>query len=95
MDGLELHDGFVPDGAPEGTEPVPAISVGAGAIWLQVYDKVTTQAGRVVQGGGCTTVGVAGHVQQGGYGSFSKQWGTSAQNLLQAEQRQRKPDVLG
>ncbi|HHP7236500.1 MAG TPA: FAD-dependent oxidoreductase [Desulfobacterales bacterium] len=85
MDGLELHDGFVPAGAPAGTKPLPAITVEAGAIWLQAYDKVTTQAGRVVLGGGCTTVGVAGHVQQGGYGSFSKRWGTSAQNLLQAE----------
>ena len=44
----------------------------AGAIWLHVYDAVTTKAGRYVQGGGCTTVGVAGLVQSGGFGSFSK-----------------------
>jgi hypothetical protein len=31
-----------------------------------------TTAGRYVQGGGCTTVGVAGLVQGGGFGSFSK-----------------------
>ena len=38
----------------------------------QVYDAVTTKAGRYVQGGGCLTVGVAGLVQSGGFGSFSK-----------------------
>jgi FAD/FMN-containing dehydrogenase len=38
-----------------------------------------------VQGGGCTTVGVAGLVQGGGFGSFSKRFGTGAANLLEAE----------
>ena len=34
---------------------------------MQVYDAVTTQAGLFVQGGGCTTVGVAGLTQSGGF----------------------------
>jgi hypothetical protein len=58
MDEIVLHDGFVPQGC--SAPPQPAVSVGAGAIWLHVYDAVTTKAGRYVQGGGCTTVGVAG-----------------------------------
>jgi FAD/FMN-containing dehydrogenase len=62
-----------------------AVSVGAGAIWLHVYDAVTTKAGRFVQGGGCTTVGVAGLIQSGGFGSFSKYYGTAAASLLEAE----------
>ena len=57
----------------------------AGCIWLEAYDAVTTKAGRYVQGGGCTTVGVAGLVQGGGFGSFSKGFGTGAANLLEAE----------
>src|SRR5215831_6349077 len=65
--------------------PEAAVSVGAGAIWMDVYDAVTTSAGRYVQGGGCTTVGVAGLVQGGGFGSFSKGFGTAAANLLEAE----------
>ena len=52
---------------------------------MQAYDAVTTKAGRYVQGGGCTTVGVAGHVQSGGFGSFSKNYGTAAAGLLEAE----------
>ena len=38
-----------------------------------------------MQGGGCTTVGVAGLVQSGGFGSFSKHYGTAAGGLLEAE----------
>jgi FAD/FMN-containing dehydrogenase len=83
MDDVALHDGFVPRGC--STPPQPAVSVGAGAIWLHVYDAVTGDAGRFVQGGGCTTVGVAGLIQSGGFGSFSKNYGTAAASLLEAE----------
>jgi FAD/FMN-containing dehydrogenase len=82
---VELHDRFVPQGAVGLVEPEAAVSVGAGAIWMDVYDAVTTTAGRFVQGGGCTTVGVAGLVQGGGFGPFSKGFGTAAANLLEAE----------
>jgi FAD/FMN-containing dehydrogenase len=84
MNQIELHDGFVAQGC-DGTPPQHAVSVGAGAIWMHVYDAVTTQAGRYVQGGGCTTVGVAGLVQSGGFGTFSKNYGTAAGGLIEAE----------
>jgi FAD/FMN-containing dehydrogenase len=82
---IQLHDRFVPRGAAGLVEPEPAVSVGAGAIWIDVYAAVTTTAGRYVQGGGCTTVGVPGLVLGGGFGSFSKGFGTAAANLLEAE----------
>jgi FAD/FMN-containing dehydrogenase len=85
MGAVELHDRFVPRGGAGLLEPEPAVSVGAGAIWMEVYDAVTTRAGRYVQGGGCTTVGVPGLVLGGGFGSFSKGFGTAAANLLEAE----------
>jgi FAD/FMN-containing dehydrogenase len=83
MDDITLHDAFVPPGCNDA--PQPAVSVGAGAIWMHVYNAVTTKGGRYVQGGGCGTVGVAGLVQGGGFGSFSKQFGTAASNLLEVE----------
>jgi FAD/FMN-containing dehydrogenase len=52
---------------------------------LQAYDAVMTRAGRYVQGGGCMTVGVAGLIQSGGFGSFSKGFGLAAAGLLEAE----------
>ncbi len=82
MDHIELHDNFVPEG---GTAGVPAVSVGAGAVWMHVYDAVTTRAGRYVQGGGCATVGVAGLIQSGGFGSHSKAYGLAAAGLIEAE----------
>ena len=84
MNDITLHDAFVPQGC-TGVPPQPAVTVGAGTIWLHAYDAVTTKAGRYVQGGGCTTVGVAGLIQSGGFGSFSKHYGTAAAGLLEAE----------
>jgi FAD/FMN-containing dehydrogenase len=83
MNAVMLHDAFVPRGC--AVPPQPAVTAGAGAIWMQLYDAVTTRAGRYVQGGGCTTVGVAGLVQSGGFGSFSKHYGIAAAGLLEAE----------
>jgi FAD/FMN-containing dehydrogenase len=83
MNAIEVHDAFVPRGS--NAAPAQAVSVGAGCVWLHVYDAVTTQKGRYVQGGGCTTVGVAGLVQGGGFGSFSKGFGLAAASLLEAE----------
>ena len=85
MNGISLHDSFVPQGCVGRTEPQPAVTVEAGALWVHVYDAVTTRAGRYVQGGGCTTVGVAGLIQSGGFGSFSKMYGLAAAGLLEAE----------
>lgn len=85
MRAISLHEAFTPQGCAGKVPPQPAVSLGAGAIWLEAYDAVTTKAGRYVQGGGCTTVGVAGLVQGGGFGSYSKRFGTGAAGLLEAE----------
>ena len=68
MNRIELHDAFVGQGCSD--RPQPAVSLGAGVVWLHAYDAVS-KAGRYVQGGGCTTVGVAGLIQSGGFGTFS------------------------
>lgn len=85
MNSIALHNAFVAQGCAGKQAPQPAVTVGAGAIWMHIYDAVTTKGGRYVQGGGCTTVGVAGLVQSGGFGSFSKNYGTAAAGLLEAE----------
>jgi FAD/FMN-containing dehydrogenase len=82
MDSIVLHDAFVGQGCT--TAPRPAVSLGSGCIWLHAYSTVA-KAGRYVQGGGCMTVGVAGLVQSGGFGSFSKRFGLAAAGLLEAE----------
>ena len=83
MAGIELHEAFVPAGTTG--VPLPVITVGAGAVWGHVYNAVTTKGGRLVQGGGCLTVGVAGLLLGGGFGSYSRLNGTAAASLIEAE----------
>src|SRR6202167_5109540 len=83
MHDVTIQQDFVPSGCK--SAPQRAVTVGSGTIWVQAYDAVTTKTGAYVQGGGCTTVGVAGLIQSGGFGSFSKHYGMAAAGLLEAE----------
>src|SRR5271163_2437454 len=83
MHDVTIQNDFVASGCK--SAPQPAVTVGSGTIWMQAYDAVTTRAGGYVQGGGCLTVGVAGLIQSGGFGSFSKGFGMAAASLLEAE----------
>jgi FAD/FMN-containing dehydrogenase len=85
MKKIILHDAFVGQGCDGSQSPQRAVTIESGAMWIDAYQAVTTEADRYVQGGGCTTVGVAGLVQSGGFGSFSKRYGTAAAGLLEAE----------
>ena len=85
MNAVVTHDSFVGAGCEGRAEPQPAVSIEAGAYWRQAYDAVTTKGGRYVQGGGCMTVGVAGLILGGGFGSFSKAYGLAGASLLEAE----------
>ena len=82
MNDVMVHDAFRPLG---GQETGPAVSVGGGAIWIDVYHAVSVEAGRYVQGGACTDVGVAGLLQGGGFGSLSKTFGVAGASLIEAE----------
>lgn len=84
MNDINLHDAFIAQGCGEQMAQ-PAVTVEAGATWLSTYDVVTTKGGRYVQGAGCLSVGVAGLIQSGGFGSFSKRYGLASAGLLEAE----------
>jgi FAD/FMN-containing dehydrogenase len=85
MNRIVLHDAFVGQGCAGQHSPQPAVTIESGAMWIDAYHAVTVEAGRYVQGGGCTTVGVAGLIQGGGFGSWSKKFGLAAAGLLEAE----------
>jgi hypothetical protein len=85
MNAITLHEGFVGKNCEGRIPPVPAVSAEAGALWMDLYNAVTAKSGRYVQGGGRMTVGVGGLVQSGGFGIFSKRFGTAAASLLEAE----------
>jgi len=80
---------FLPEyrvaGASADTPPVTAMSVAAGARWLEVYQEATAND-VYVQGGGCTSVGAGGGFPLGGgFGSFSKRFGTGGAGVLEIE----------
>ena len=85
MNAVTLHDAFVGAGCAASAQPQPAVSIEPGAIWGHAYNEVAVKGGRYVQGGGCLTVGVAGIILGGGFGSFSKAYGTAAASLIEAE----------
>lgn len=84
MNTIVIHEAFIAAGCAGKQGAVPAVTVDAGAIWMHNYDAVTAKAGRYVQGGGCATVGDAGLIQSGGFGSHSKRYGLAAASLLEA-----------
>lgn len=64
----------------------PAIRVGAGCIFEQVYEWLhNNKRGYVLAGGLCPTVGVSGFHMAGGVGPFSRAFGVGAQHILQAQ----------
>jgi FAD/FMN-containing dehydrogenase len=84
MRAIAVDDAFVPQGCH--VPALPAVTVGAGARWSEAYQEVSIVHRRYVQGGGCTSVGVAGgFLQGGGYGSWSRKFGVAAASLLEAE----------
>ncbi len=86
MRKVTVQDYFIPQGAPEGTLEIEAVTIEAGARWIDVYNEVINHHHRYVQGGGCTSVGaVGGFLQGGGFGVFSKKYGMAAASLLEAE----------
>jgi FAD/FMN-containing dehydrogenase len=84
MREVTVHDAFEIAGS-AGAGRIPAITVAAGSRWLEAYEAATKH-GRYVQGGGCTSVGAAGgFTQGGGFGSYSKMFGTAAGSVLEME----------
>ncbi|WP_449423260.1 hypothetical protein [Rhodanobacter lindaniclasticus] len=84
MLAVALHDAFVGEGCVGTTWPSRRCA-SAPARADRSLRRGDHQGSRDVQGGGCTTVGVAGLVQSGGFGSFSKHDGAAAAGLLEAE----------
>jgi FAD/FMN-containing dehydrogenase len=86
MRDITIDDAFLAQGCPANQARLPAVTVGAGTRWVEAYEAVTVHHGRYVQGGGCASVGAAGgFIQGGGFGSWSKKYGTAASGMLEAE----------
>ncbi|HYY30777.1 MAG TPA: FAD-binding protein, partial [Chthoniobacterales bacterium] len=48
MNRIAIHEAFIAQGCSGSQPPQPAVTVEAGAIWMDAYDEVTTNHGRYV-----------------------------------------------
>ena len=69
------------------------VSVGAGALLGDTYAALT-RTGAIIPAGSCPQVGVAGHVQGGGYGLFARKFGLACDSLVGAEVIDAKGQIL-
>ncbi|TGO52704.1 hypothetical protein BOTNAR_0316g00110 [Botryotinia narcissicola] len=58
------------------------VIAGSGNNWIRIY-TAAEDAGRLVVGGGASTVGLGGYIQGGGYGPTSSHYGLAADQILQ------------
>ena len=82
MRDIQFHDDFVPAGG--GEESFSAVTMGAGLTWMDVYAAAALDRDLFVMGGAEPSVGVVGWGIGGGFGPWSKRFGTGAANMLQA-----------
>ena len=94
MREIHVNNSFIPEGC-RNEKLLLRLALRRYTRWLEVYREATTKHNLYVQGGGCTSVGAAGgFTQGGGFGSFSKKYGTAASNILQVEVVTANGDIL-
>jgi hypothetical protein len=76
------HDNFVAEGC-DASSAHPAVTVESGSQFIDLYPDAASR-GRIVMGGTCDSVGVAGCWMAGCFGPFTKRFGNGAINILQA-----------
>ena len=81
--GLTLHDTFTPKACAQ-VKAVPAITMGAGYRWGEVYDYVWAR-GLSVAGGSDANVGLIGWMTGGGHSPVSVKYGLGADTVLEME----------
>eukprot|EP01045_Picozoa_sp_COSAG04_P013902 COSAG04_NODE_1011_length_8770_cov_3.106677_2_plen_672_part_00 len=79
---MTWHDSYTAPGCSDDTA-VPAATIESGVQFIDLY-PAAQKVGKLVIGGTCDTVGVAGCWLSGCYGVFSKKFGAGALNMLAA-----------
>ena len=82
LSSIAFFDAFACAGCPAESPPVPAVAVGSGVQFRELYDAAQL-AGKLVIGGTCDSVSVGGCWLGGCFGSFSRVFGTGAANILE------------
>ena len=72
---------FTPRGC-QHSIPGPAVTIGSGLTWGEVYEAASARRVSVV-GGYVNTVGIGGYLSNGGHGKFSAKYGYGADMVLE------------
>jgi FAD/FMN-containing dehydrogenase len=81
---MRWHDtSFTPTGCNRAING-PFVTVAAGHVWKDVY-SAASRKGLSVVGGYTGTVGVAGHISNGGHGKLSAKYGYAADMVAQIQ----------
>jgi|EP01047_Picozoa_sp_COSAG01_P035683 FAD/FMN-containing dehydrogenase len=80
--GITWHDSFVAEGCAP-SSALPAATVESGVQFMDLYPEAH-EHGKIMMGGTCDSVGVAGCWMAGCYGPFTRKFGSGAINILQA-----------
>ncbi len=92
---ITIEPAFTPKGCLMSEYRLPAVTIGAGASWLDAFNEVATKQHRYIQGAGFSSTGTIDHfTQSGGLSGFTKKFGTSAANVLQVEVVTANGDVV-
>ncbi|OAP54750.1 hypothetical protein AYL99_11198 [Fonsecaea erecta] len=85
LKGRQWTEDFVVEGAPAGSQGVPAVTLQAGEQWLDVYRAASEQR-VIVVGGHARTVGAAGGwLTGGGHSVWSNLYGLGVDNVLEVK----------
>ncbi|KAF8596579.1 FAD/FMN-containing protein [Ceratobasidium sp. AG-I] len=83
LTGMNFTDSFVAEGCPGKTPGVPAVTIGAAEVWLNVY-RAAEEHNVTIVGGGARSVGAAGGwIQGGGHSPLGALYGMGVDNTLQ------------
>lgn len=80
MDQITLHDDHT-------------LTIQAGAKLKKIYDTILPQ-NRILPAGSCAGVGIAGLALGGGYGFFSRQFGLTCDQILDAEMVDSRGEII-
>jgi FAD binding domain len=82
LKGFQWFDtSFTPKGCRQSI-PGPAVTVGAGLTWGEVYSAANAKKLSIV-GGAVNTVGLGGYLSNGGHGRLSAKYGYGADMVLE------------
>ncbi|KAF1813050.1 FAD-binding domain-containing protein [Eremomyces bilateralis CBS 781.70] len=83
--GVQVVRDYVPQGAPNGTQPQPAVVIKAGHTFIEISPEIEEAGFMMVEAADPTVGAAGGWVQGGGHGPLANQYGLGCDNAISFE----------